>query len=211
MDEIPLAMRLRDQPCLCVGGGSVVARRLPSLLAAGARVTLIAPTLHADLADLVAGGCCTHLARPFAPGDCAGMFLVLTATGEPEVDAAVAAEARANRSLVCVASDPDLGNCLFMGAVRRGPLVVAMHTGGAAPSVTGALRRLIDAQLSESLGEILEALAEARLALRRREPDPARRAARWRAVVESGALDRALADGEADAVDEIRRLLADEQ
>lgn len=209
MDEIPLAIRLADQPCLCVGGGSVVARRLPSLLAAGARVTLIAPSLHADLAHLVPAGRFTHLARPFAPGDAVGMLLVLTATGEPEVDAAVAAEARANRSLVCVASDPDLGNCLFMGAVRRGPLVVAMHTGGAAPAVSGALRGLIDAQLPETLGEILEALAEARSALRQREPDPARRAARWRAVVESGALDRAVVGGEADAVDEIQRLLAD--
>jgi len=95
-----------------------------------------------------------------------------------------------------------------MGAVRRGPLVVAMHTGGAAPAVAGALRGLIDAQLPETLGEILEALAEARSALRQREPDPARRAACWRAVVESGALNRAVVGGEADAVDEIQRLLA---
>ncbi|MGH2346268.1 MAG: precorrin-2 dehydrogenase/sirohydrochlorin ferrochelatase family protein [Chloroflexota bacterium] len=211
MEELPLAVQLTDQPCLCVGGGSVVARRLPPLLAAGARVTVIAPTLDPALIPLVASGRCTHAARHYRQGDCAGMYLVLAATGLTEVDTVVAAEARTNRSLVCVASAPDLGNCLFMATVRRGALVVAMHTGGSAPAVTGAVRRLIDAQLPENLGKILDDLAEARLELRKRQPDPAKRAACWRAVVESGALDRALTSGTREALDDVRRLLAGEQ
>ena len=208
MKAFPLAVRLTGAPCLCVGGGAVAARRVPRLVEAGATVMLVTPSLDPTLRPLVEGGQCAHLARPFASGDCSGMFLVHVATGDPEVDERAAAEARALGALVCVASNPALGNCQFMATLRRGPLVVALHTDGAAPAVTAALCRRIDAQLPERLGDILDSLAEIRGELRRGLGDPAERARRWTTVVECGALDRLLSLSDTTNLDEIRSILA---
>jgi siroheme synthase-like protein len=187
----------------------VAARRVPLLVEAGAAVTVVAPALDPALRLLVDSGRCAYLARPYAVGDCLGMFLVLAATGLPEVDAEVAAEARTRGALACVASNQAQGNCLFMATVRRGPLVVALHTDGAAPAVTAALRRRLDAQLPDRLGDALDALAEIRGRLRTEVGDPDERARRWRLVVESGALDRLLAQADLSVLEEIRMILTD--
>jgi precorrin-2 dehydrogenase / sirohydrochlorin ferrochelatase len=207
MRSLPLAVRLEGKSCLSIGAGVVAARRVPALLEAGAVVTVVAPDPHSTIRTLVEAGRCAYRARPYVDDDCLGMFLVLVATGLPEVDAAAAAAAHAQGALVCVASNPSLGNCLFMATVRRGPLVVALHTEGAAPAVSAALRRSIDAQLPARLGDTLDSLGRIRAELRASVGDPAERALRWRMVVESGALDRLLARADPSVLEEVRGLL----
>ncbi|HVC80680.1 MAG TPA: bifunctional precorrin-2 dehydrogenase/sirohydrochlorin ferrochelatase [Chloroflexota bacterium] len=208
---VPLGVRLAGVRCVCVGGGSVAARRVPVLLAGGARVTVVAPSLDPSLRDLVTLGRCEHVGRPFEPGDCIGAFLVMAATGNPIVDTEVAREAAGGSVLTCVASDPDLGNCVFMATARRGRLVVALHSGGAAPAVTAALRRRIETALPERLGEILDRLATLRAELRLAEPDPLERARRWREAVDSGVLDTALGEGTEAAYDAVARILTGDE
>jgi siroheme synthase-like protein len=198
---------LEGTSCLSVGAGIVAARRVPVLIEAGAVVTVVAPDLHSTIRTLVEAGRCAYYARPYVNDDCQGMFLVLAATGLPEVDAAAAAAAHAQGALVCVASNPSLGNCLFMATVRRGPLVVALHTDGAAPAVSAALRRSIDAQLPARLGDVLDSLGHMRAELRALVSDPAERALRWRTVVESGALDRLLTRADPSGLEDVRGLL----
>ena len=62
MDYLPVFLRVSDQPVLVVGGGEVALRKAEWFLKAGARVTVVAPTLHAELASHVAAGDLTHLA-----------------------------------------------------------------------------------------------------------------------------------------------------
>ena len=52
----PLLLDLAGRATLVVGGGPVAARRAAGLVAAGARVTVIAPAICEDLVDLVAEG-----------------------------------------------------------------------------------------------------------------------------------------------------------
>lgn len=207
MDALPLGIVLRGARCLCIGGGSVAARRVPALLAAGAAVTIIAPTLEPSLRALIERGACAHHARPYQAGDCAGAFLVLVATGDNAVDAAAADEARSTAALVCVASDPGRGNCLFMATIQRGSLVVALHGGGAAPAVTSAVRRQLEATLPERLGDSLDRVAELRRWLRTAVPDPGERGRRWRLAVESGVLDAVIDQGTEEGFATLERIL----
>ncbi len=204
---LPLTIDLSGTQCVCVGGGAVAARRVPALLDAGAHVRIIAPEVDAALLQCIQTRDCSHAARRYEPGDCADAFLVLAATGVPAVDRAVAHEVRSRGGLVCVASEPELGNCCFMATIRRGSLVVALQTGGAAPAVTARLRVNLERYLPEDIGEILDSLAVLRRALRRSVPDPAERARRWQRVVQAGVLDEALRGGGIAAVAEVERLL----
>jgi siroheme synthase-like protein len=207
MDAVPFGIVLEGTRCICVGGGSVAARRVPVLLAARAEVTVVAPGLEPSLRLLVESGACRHRERVYQSGDCAGAFLVLTATGDAAVDAEVAREARGVSALVCAAASPEQGNCLFMATIRRGPLVVALHGGGTAPAVTAALRARIAEALPERLGHTLERIGAARAELRKSGLEPGERARRWRRAAETGALDAAIEQGSEEALDALRRLL----
>ncbi len=99
-----LGLRLRGRRVLVVGGGVVAARRVPRLLGAGADVALVSPSVTPALEELAARGRLDWLDRGYAAGDCAGAWLVIAATDRPEVNAAVAAEAEANRTW-CVRAD----------------------------------------------------------------------------------------------------------
>ena len=88
-----------------VGGGAVAARRIPRLLTAGAAVALISPEVTPALEELAGHGRIDWQRRAYANGDCAGAWLVIACTSSPEVNAAVAEEAEANRTWCARADD----------------------------------------------------------------------------------------------------------
>src|SRR5437899_1190579 len=100
-----LGLRLDGRRVVVVGGGRVAQRRVPALLAAGARVTLVAPEVTPSLEDLITGGKVDWQARPYAPDDCAESWLVQACTDDPAVNAAVAAEAESLRVWCARADD----------------------------------------------------------------------------------------------------------
>lgn len=90
-----LGLRFAGRRVLVVGGGRVAQRRVPTLMAAGAEVVLISPHLTPALEDLAVRGQLRWERRRWRPGDCADAWLVQACTDDPEVNAAVAAEAEA--------------------------------------------------------------------------------------------------------------------
>jgi uroporphyrin-III C-methyltransferase / precorrin-2 dehydrogenase / sirohydrochlorin ferrochelatase len=99
-----LGLRLRGRRVVVVGGGTVAARRVPRLLAAGADVLLVSPEVTASLQDLATTGRISWLAREYRPGDCADAWLACACAGPAEVNAAVADEAE-QRRIWCVRAD----------------------------------------------------------------------------------------------------------
>jgi precorrin-2 dehydrogenase/sirohydrochlorin ferrochelatase len=153
-----------------VGGGPVAARKAASLLAAGAVVTLVAPEVSEPVSRLADGrGADSQLSveqRRYRTGDVAGHRLVITATGVAEVDADVAAEARATGVMVNAADEPELCTFLLPSVVRSGDVAVAVSTGGVSPYAATWVRRRITALLGEDVSELTRILGAARLAVR---------------------------------------------
>src|SRR5579863_3781322 len=104
MDPYLLGLRLTGRRVLVVGGGAVATRRVPSLLDAGAAVTVISPHVTTSLEGLAASGQITWTARRYADGDCAGSWLVCACTSDPAANTAVAAEAERQQTW-CVRAD----------------------------------------------------------------------------------------------------------
>ena len=102
----------------------------------------------------------------------------------------IAARLRARGVLVNVADRPELCDFTLPSVLERGPILVAISSGGASAGLTKALRLRLEAILPESLGRLAEALGAAREAIRQRWPEPdARRRALDAALGEGGALD----------------------
>lgn len=142
----PLFLKLSGRGVVVVGGGRVAASRLPPLLAAGARVTVIAPEIDPDILASDA----TSVARGFEPGDLDGAWLVVAAA-TPAVNREVAAAAAERRLFANVVDEADTATAYTAGVLRRAGVTIALSTAGRAPALAGLLREALEAVLPEEL------------------------------------------------------------
>ena len=179
MSAYPIMLDGARLEALVVGGGAVATRKVRGLLDAGARVRVVAPAVHDELAALAAAGSgLTIERRAYATGDAGRALLVIAATDRPDVNARVAADAHALGRLVNVADAPGEGNCTTAATHRAGELTVAVTAGGV-PAAAARVRDLLAERLDGRYAEALDRLA----ALRRRVLAE-RGSAAWRAVVD---------------------------
>ncbi len=136
----PIILCVRDRPALVVGGGKVAERKLRGLLDAGAKVTLVSPAVTAEIGRLAQAGSLHWIARPFAAGDADRVFIAIAATGDPRVNAAVVAAARAAGALVNDAADAANGDFTTPAIHRSGALTVSVDSAGLAPGFTKRIR-----------------------------------------------------------------------
>ncbi|WP_033437681.1 uroporphyrinogen-III C-methyltransferase [Saccharothrix sp. NRRL B-16314] len=99
-----VGLDLTGRRVVVVGGGTVAQRRLPRLVAAGARVEVISPEVTPAVQGIVDGGEATWQAREYADGDLDGAWYVLACTSSPEVNARITADAE-ERRVFCVRAD----------------------------------------------------------------------------------------------------------
>jgi uroporphyrin-III C-methyltransferase/precorrin-2 dehydrogenase/sirohydrochlorin ferrochelatase len=140
-----LGLRLRGRQVLVVGGGSVAARRVPRLLAAGADVVLVSTSVTPALEELAAQGRITWRPRAYAAGDCASAWLVIACTSKAEVNAAIAEEAEGNRTWCVRADDASASTAWTPAAGTAGDTSVGVLSGD--PRHSAAVRDAITAGL----------------------------------------------------------------
>lgn len=171
----PIALRLEGRRALVVGGGKVAARKVEGLLAAGADVVVVSPSLAPAFSRVLGSRSMTWLEREYDEGDVAGVSLVIAATDVPDVNARVSTDARQARVPVCVVDDPDASDFIVPAVVRRGDLVLAISSGGASPALVGLLRRELDQLFPEDTALLVRVLAKARSRVQGMVEDPERR------------------------------------
>jgi precorrin-2 dehydrogenase / sirohydrochlorin ferrochelatase len=159
---LPICLNLEGRPVLVIGAGGVGTQKVRDFLECGAQITVIGPEASEAVRAEAEAGTVRLLLRRYQPGDCAGMFLVVVATDDPETNAAAYAECNAAGQLVNVCDDPPHCNYIFASKVERGPLTVSIFTHGTAPAFARRVRRELEAWLGPEYGELAELLAELR-------------------------------------------------
>lgn len=152
MSLFPAFIKLARRRCLLIGAGDVALQKIPSLLAAEADLSVVAPRVHPEIAALAAAGRLRLVERPFEPANLDRIFLVIAATDDPAVNAAVY-DAAVERNILCNSvDDPPHCDFYFGSVVARGDLQIAISTAGESPALAQRLRKEIDAQLPDDLG-----------------------------------------------------------
>ncbi len=154
MRYFPIFLDLAGKPVLLVGGGDVAARKFALLGEAGAVVTVVAPELGAELTAAVAAGAATYVARGFEAGDMNGAWLVVAATNDRAVNAAVAATAKTARIPCNVVDDRELSSFIMPAIIDRSPVQIAVSTGGTSPVLARLIRERLETLLDGSLGPL---------------------------------------------------------
>ncbi|MBM4285083.1 MAG: bifunctional precorrin-2 dehydrogenase/sirohydrochlorin ferrochelatase [Deltaproteobacteria bacterium] len=177
MKTYPMFALIDGAPVLVVGGGAVGERKVLDLLEAGALVTVASPEVTPLLARLADQGAIRHLPQEFYPELVAGSALVVGATDDARVNAAISAAARQRGIFVNIVDQPDLCTFIVPAQVKRGGLTIAVSTGGASPALARKIRERLEEVFGPEYGPYLELLQRVRerlLAVRRGHPDNAR-------------------------------------
>lgn len=187
----PILLRLAGQRCAVVGGGRVGKRKVIDLLAAGAQITVISPALTPALADLAERHTIQVVRDVYTPHILNALQprLVFAATSSTEVNQQVARTARDMGILVDVVDSADSGDFTSMAALHRGPVTLAVATGGASPALAAHLRERLASSIGPEYGTLAGWLAELRPLARAQIPGQSNRWALWRAILESPALE----------------------
>lgn len=182
----PVTLLVEGRPCLVVGGGPVAARKAAGLLDAGARVTLVAPEPGPEVEALVPVGLAVER-RAYRRGEAASYRLVATATGRPEVDGAVSADADSAGVWVNAADAPEDCSFYLPAVARRGPVSLAVSTDGASPALASWLRDRLGAELGPEVEVLAGLLGEERRSMR--AAGRSTEGANWRGALESDMLE----------------------
>lgn len=194
----PAFLVLAGRRCVVFGGGgTTLAEKVGGLLAAGARVRLVAPVLAPSVARDAARGRIVHVLRSFRPGDLERTFLAVAERDAPALDA-IEAEARRLEVPLNVVDDPRRCSFILPSIVRRGDLAVAVSTGGKAPALAVRLRQELERRLGDHHARFLELAGALRAPLAERVPEFGERRRIWYRLVDSDVLDL-LAAGEEEA------------
>ena len=162
MRYYPVNLVLTGRHVVIIGGGAVAARKCKGLLAAGARVTLVAPDLDPSLAQLCRDGLIHHRSRAYHSGDLDGAFLAFAATGDASVNRAVADEAATRGIMADIVDAPEISSFTTPATVCRGDLTITISTGGKSPALAARLRAELEEQFGPEYGTALELLGAIR-------------------------------------------------
>lgn len=147
----PVFLRLAGRPVLVVGAGRVAASKIPALVAARARVTVVAPAIHPDIRRLPV----RVIRRRFRRADLDGQWFVVSAATSA-VNRSVAKAAENRGVFVNAVDDPASATAYLGGVVRRDGVTIAISTDGVAPALAGLLREGVDALLPGDLARWMQ-------------------------------------------------------
>ncbi len=209
MRHFPLFLDLQQRQVTVVGGGEVALRKVRALLAAGARVTVVAPQWHPLLAAEQAAGARLGQVPSTLPAEVAEVlaadwfreaWFVVAATDDVAVNAAVAAAGEQAHKFVNVVDDAARCSAIVPAVIDRSPLLVAVSTGGTAPMLARRVRRDIELLLDQGLGRLAGFFARCRERVTRVVASPARRRRLYDHWMD-GEVARLVRDGREDAAE----------
>jgi precorrin-2 dehydrogenase/sirohydrochlorin ferrochelatase len=181
-----LSLDVKGRSCLVLGGDEEAAEKVGRLLEAGAKVTVISPTLTNDtLRKLTASAKILHRVRRFRETDAQGVVLVInTLRDDPDFSRSLLDLARKERFLLCSVDQPECSTAFLPAVVNNGHLRLAVSTSGVAPALASRLRQDLGQVFDEEFGLFLDWLAAIRDETKEAEPDAEVRRAKLREAVD---------------------------
>ena len=153
--QFPVNLNLVGRPVLVVGGGRIALRKVEQLLAANAEVTVISPLFVDEFQHMPV----TLVQREYATGDIDSFRLVITATGNTDVDQLIYDECEDKGIWINSADDPERCAFTLPAAFRRGPLMITVSTGGASPALASWMRSHLELAIGPEYEEVVSRLA----------------------------------------------------
>jgi precorrin-2 dehydrogenase/sirohydrochlorin ferrochelatase len=162
MRYYPVNLDIQNRKCLVVGGGSVGTRKVMTLLECGAVVTVVSSDVAEELLELAEKKMIKLKRRPYESSDIDGMFLVIGATDNEELNWQINKDAEHQNKLCNIADRPEACNFILPSIVNRGNLVIAISTSGKSPAFAKKMRQDLEKEFGEEYDKFLELMGAIR-------------------------------------------------
>ena len=172
MRYYPVHLDIQNRNCLVIGGGAVGTRKVVTLLDCGAYVTVVSPEVTQQLRDYALSGRIDLKERHYQPGDIDGMFLVIGATDDEEINRQISSDANQLNTLCNIADRPEVCNFILPAIVERDDLIITISTSGKSPALAKKLRKTLEYQFGKEYGELLKLMGAVRKKLLSQAHEP---------------------------------------
>ncbi|GAA5015138.1 siroheme synthase CysG [Acinetobacter puyangensis] len=212
MDIFPISLKLKDQPCLLVGGGHIAYRKAVLLARAGAIIDVIAPEIEPALLDLVHDTGGQFSKTEFSTEMQIRHYrLVIAATNQAEVNQQVFLYCEAQNILVN--SVDDIPHCRFMvpAIIDRSPLLISVASNGTSPVLSRQIRTQLESSIPHGMGKLAEFSGKWRATVKAKISNPDERRIFWEDLYASPLKEQVFHDNLSDADTYIQQALMDWQ
>jgi len=210
MSYYPVFLQLEDKIALVVGGGKVAQRKVETLLRYGASIHIISKVLTDKLKQLVNSSEVRLLGEEMRDDFLDGVFIVIAATDDKELNSRVSAIARKRGLLVNAVDQPADCNFIVPSIVRKGDFSIAISTSGKSPALAKKIRKELHGQFGneyEAFLNLMGGLRKKVLAMSLSQEENSRI---FHEIVEGGII-QALAQNDLDKVESsLARILPQE-
>lgn len=190
MDHLPVFLNIRGKLVLIVGGGEVARRKGLLMKGAGARLRIVAPQVHPELAT--AG---EVLLRPAQASDFSSeVELAVLATDSLEVQERFQKLCREKRIWCNRCDEPEDSDFNTGSVCDRQPVVAAVTSTGC-PGISRLLRQRIDQVITPEIVELAKVMVEIRSQVKAHFPTQAERAAFFRHWANEETIQRVTLEG----------------
>ena len=158
MAKYPVFLELVGRRVVVIGGGAVAARKAQTILAAGARLVVVA-----DQIDDVLAALCQHteaelIRSRYSSHYLTGALLAIAATNNRNLNKKIYADCQQLQILCNVADEPELCDFFVPAVVKKGALQIAIGTDGDCPAYAGHIRKKLEQIFTEQHGRFLAEL-----------------------------------------------------
>ena len=154
MKYYPINLNVNNKNCLVVGGGSVGARKVLTLLKCKAITTVVSPKFSDAFDDLEKQGVILKK-REYTENDLINVFLVIGATDNSELNLKISREAKQKGILCNIADNPKNSDFILPSMVEREDLLITISTAGKSPALTKTIRKVLEKEFGDEYGDFL--------------------------------------------------------
>jgi precorrin-2 dehydrogenase len=155
MAYYPVFLNVTHKNTLVVGGGLVAQRKVETLLASGARVSIVSRDLTPALRGLADQGRIEYKGTVFREDFLDGIFIVISATDDSELNHKISVVAQERGLLVNAIDQPEDCNFIVPAIIRRGDLQIAVSTSGKSPALARKIRKELEHHFGEEYEKML--------------------------------------------------------
>lgn len=142
---LPIFLDLKGRKVLVIGGGKIAAEKLRKVVLCCDNTVVITKEVKDEyIEELAKSGKIKLEIREFSESDLEGVFIVISATDNGELNQRVYDLCSSRNIPVNSVDQKDKCSFIFSAEIRRGDLTIAVSTGGASPGLAARIRNQIE-------------------------------------------------------------------
>jgi len=156
--KYPIFLELGGRRAVVIGSGAVAVRKAQALLAAGARLVVVAERIDDMMTALCTGTNAQLVKSRYSKDYLTGAVLSIAATNNHQLNKRIYKDCQELEILCNVVDEPELCDFFVPAVVKRGDLQIAIGTKGYSPAYAGHIRKKLEKIFTEKHGEFLAEL-----------------------------------------------------